>query len=1119
MKTTQPKRSRRASWILLALVLGFLSMGKAIAQSTVGTDFWVTFLPNSNNESTLQLIAAGSRACTGTVSNPSTNWSQNFNVSVGNTTIINIPKAQAYDHYSSDQVISKGLHVISTDSISLYASNFREYTFDVTDVLPTQSLGSEYVVQTYAATFKGRGEMLVKDNKKSLEHDYSEFTIVASEDETSVSILLSCNSLNGHFTNQPFNVTLNAGECYQLKSELYGDFSGSRISVDNDKKVAIFAGNQCAYIPSGYGYADHIVEQLMPIDCWGKQFVVTGSKMRSKDIVRVTALNDNCMIWKNGTLLTTIDAMQTYQFEMTANTPAIYLETSEPASVFLYFTGSEYGGENGDPSMVIINPIEQQIDNVTFSTFNSGTSSYHYVNVVTDTDKKSYMRLDGNSISSQFTTVPGNSEYSYARIQISHRSHTLSNSMGGFVAHVYGLGDDESYAYSVGSMAKKLTSQLTVNGQNAMDFPNGFFVCKDNSVNFELNMNFNPSLVLWSFGDGTTGSGQSVTHTYNEIGDYTVLCDIYRSEEGQNILESTLTSQLHIGSSYEGEIEETQCDSYTWNGTTYTQSGDYVFEGQSMFGCDSIVTLHLTINPSKTTQLNISACETYEWYGETYTQSGTFEHIEQTSEGCDSTIVLNLTIDTHFSSEEFVTTCNSYIWRGNTYTESGFYQEEAQSPTGCDSTFVLNLTIGQDYAIDTAVNACNEFVWNGQTYTESGQYSRLFTTLSGCDSLVTVNLTVVNTVSEESAFACDEYQWRGELYTTSGIYQDIVVDPEGCDSIYILNLAIGHSSSIDFYEVACEEYDWDGETLTETGDYIKSYSSSFGCDSTVTLHLTVMHHTIHERQQEFSCEPEFIWHGHRLTENGIYYDTITNVVGCYEIYSLDLAFGQHYAYAETVNVCDSFPWPPAQNGFVTDSGYYYYEGVTSDGCDSIVSLFLNIGKTPVFEIHGITQVAYSSDLWPGIYYYCVDSIGVSPNSIVWSCSNPDWILYPSDNGYCCELIAKSQGQGILTAASNYDNGCDIEKTIEINATYFDVNESNEINAVVFPNPAKDELTVQANQMTRVRIFNSFGQSVLDLPMEEQDMAHVHVADSPSGLYLVEITTTNGRIVKRLIITH
>lgn len=44
-------------------------------------------------------------------------------------------------------------------------------------------------------------------------------------------------------------------------------------------------------------------------------------------------------------------------------------------------------------------------------------------------------------------------------------------------------------------------------------------------------------------------------------------------------------------------IYDTAVGSYTWNGNTYSQSGTYVYNGTTVEGCDSIVSLHLTINP------------------------------------------------------------------------------------------------------------------------------------------------------------------------------------------------------------------------------------------------------------------------------------------------------------------------------------------------------------------------------------------------------------------------------------------------------------------------------------------------------------------------------------------
>ena len=40
----------------------------------------------------------------------------------------------------------------------------------------------------------------------------------------------------------------------------------------------------------------------------------------------------------------------------------------------------------------------------------------------------------------------------------------------------------------------------------------------------------------------------------------------------------------------------TACDSYDWNGTTYTTSGVYTFATTNVNGCDSVHTLDLTIS-------------------------------------------------------------------------------------------------------------------------------------------------------------------------------------------------------------------------------------------------------------------------------------------------------------------------------------------------------------------------------------------------------------------------------------------------------------------------------------------------------------------------------------------
>ena len=76
-------------YILIFLFVLFNS--SLYAQSTVGTDFWVTFLPNEDDLESLTLIATGNNSCTGVVTNPLTGWNSSFSISPGSITNINIP--------------------------------------------------------------------------------------------------------------------------------------------------------------------------------------------------------------------------------------------------------------------------------------------------------------------------------------------------------------------------------------------------------------------------------------------------------------------------------------------------------------------------------------------------------------------------------------------------------------------------------------------------------------------------------------------------------------------------------------------------------------------------------------------------------------------------------------------------------------------------------------------------------------------------------------------------------------------------------------------------------------------------------------------------------------------
>ena len=542
--------------LLLFLLLG---ASQIFAQNTVGTDFWMTILPNSKySPSSWNMYAlapvvkiTGERPCSGTITNPHTGWTRSFEVEAGVATVLDIPVEQAYVQDTSDCVLETGLHILTTDSVSVFVGNYRRASFDVSCALPTPSLGSDYLVQTYNSI--GDDETM-----------RSVLSVIAVEDNTTLDFLLTCDTRNGHWANVPFSETLQAGQVYQLQSVHYQNFNGSRVTARNQKQnFAVIAAGRSVYVPDEtVTWSDHAEEQMMPISTLGRRFVLTQTLHRNADMIRVTALKDNCEIRKDGILLSTIDASQCLDFEITADMPASFLETSEPAIVGMYATGSLYENHFGDPDMVIIHPVEQQIESVIFATFRTVYVRRHFINIVTETDKLAGMMLDTVNIASQFNVVESNPEYSYARMEIDDGTYRVSNSTGGFLAYVYGYGHCEAYAYSAGSMT--WTSELSVNDEPELEHPEGFEAAINESLHFKLMTNYELSEAHWDFGDGqtATATGPMMQHSYAIGENYRLSCDIYRQNaHGQSVFAGQVSTVIHV-LPYD-QIEESQDNDLT----------------------------------------------------------------------------------------------------------------------------------------------------------------------------------------------------------------------------------------------------------------------------------------------------------------------------------------------------------------------------------------------------------------------------------------------------------------------------------------------------------------------------------------------------------------------------
>ena len=570
-------------------------------QSTEGKDFWVTFMQadqDPNNDLTLSLSISSREDCQVTITNPFSGYTENVNVTANQMQLVELYSGNVLSQtaraamagtgkvcyaVNSEQVDTCALHVTATANISLFATNYKKATFDATNVLPTPSLLDEYIIQTYTPS----------DHGGVGSTQGSHFAIIAAEDNTIVDYCPTVptqsinDSINAAQAKKDFmgedalterekfwlNYTvgdtlhspvLNAGQVYYVwtgkKDKDAGDLSGTYVKARDGKKIAVFQGCPHTNIPYQTKERDHIFSQAMPTKYWGNTFVLTASAGRHKDYVRILALNDETEVRINGTLVHTFDFANTNKkqyWEFTigdqgtyAKTGSCVVTTSCPCATHLFLASKKADNvDNGDPAMLWVNPIEQQIDQVTFATYSSknGTTA-HYVNVVTDQPDLMTLTNGTTPVAMTFNPVDGSTTYSYAQVSLGSQatSYTLKSNGSNFIAHVYGFTSNESYGYSAGGATVPLSQSIYINGEEfSPDKENN--LCGKDTVKFECKPDFMPDSVIWHFGDGTPDvkliqdTTTVVKHYFNGTQDFQASCSIYRNSSNVCVGQSAVT--------------------------------------------------------------------------------------------------------------------------------------------------------------------------------------------------------------------------------------------------------------------------------------------------------------------------------------------------------------------------------------------------------------------------------------------------------------------------------------------------------------------------------------------------------------------------------------------------
>lgn len=476
--------------------------------SNEGTEFWAVFPTHVSAVlrggfrplANYSIFITGKQASSGVVSVG--NFSQAFNLLQPNTVIeIQVPRNAAYiNDFEANTVLSNRAIKIQVDPgkprVVVYGHIFAGARSAASLILPKDALGQRYFSMNYT--------------QRSSQDGKNHIVIVASEPATRV--FLRRNNVDII----PGGVLLNnIGDVYEYLQN--DDLTGTEISVDpassSCKRFAVFSGSSTTSItPPGCAppfrtsfSSDPLYQQNYPVESWGTSygFIPFSTKSPAGAAVRINgnyfrilARENSTEVKINGSVAAILNSGEFYQTSDPV-TQAAFITADKPVAVAQYaLTQTCAGGGVSDPDMVILNPVEYNIKNITVYSSTKEAITQQYVNILIKTAAASTFRINGAVPAGSFTPINGTPEYSYLQLSLNQYATNNFNLSAdeGFNAIAYGFGDVESYAYSAGTNLAQNKYISAVDKITREDIPNA---CRDEEFDFKLTLPYITKKLIW----------------------------------------------------------------------------------------------------------------------------------------------------------------------------------------------------------------------------------------------------------------------------------------------------------------------------------------------------------------------------------------------------------------------------------------------------------------------------------------------------------------------------------------------------------------------------------------------------------------------------------------------
>ncbi len=530
---------------------------------------------------------------------------------------------------------------------------------------------------------------------------------------------------------------------------------------------------------------------------------------------------------------------------------------------------------------------------------------------------------------------------------------------------------------TVGTASNSATTEVVIYPQPTANF-NYTSVCKGTPTQFTSTSTTNPSgqqiqSYQWTFGDGQTGTGQNVTHTYAQAGNYQVTLNV---TTGNGHCTSSKTQTVPV---YAAPVASaTAQPSTVIYGGTATLTANAGATGTFNFHWEP-ANMVVNANAQTTQTVPLQATQTYT-VTVTNPQGGCSSTAQVTVSMEGSNMTAMASADQYELCEGESTTLHAqpsggtgnytFNWTpANTLSNATIQNPVATPPVG-ETTYTCAVSDGitnQNVSVTIMVHPneveevehtiCENDIYDfyGENVQTPGVYEHHTQTEFGCDKLIRLHLynwDTYETPITDHFCQGEHYMFYDQAISTSGIYYHTLESAHGCDSVIKLNLIQDPAYEVELWESTCQG--GPGYYFAPLDIYLppSPYPNAFvfetvqGCDSVV--YLTVEEAEYNSKTYNVSlCATEYTWpsNGRTYYETGTFYDTLSFPNACDSTLVLNLELRPSYDIEVHETSCDSYRWKnDIYNVDMTfdESTVYTHHYVNDYGCDSEATLYLTI---------------------------------------------------------------------------------------------------------------------------------------------------------------------------------